>query len=303
MKTEKNINCEGSQIAENQAFIAEMMEFRAQVQNLEFKNRSRAALETGIGQLTGVNTSAKTEHGESLPVPVFTSILYLAPAKISGFEMCPGRTKECTGACLFTSGRAKIEIWAGLSNIQRARIRRTWLYIFNTQYFMDWVTAEITAARAKHQGPGAVYAVRLNGTSDISWEHVETQGFSNIFQVFPDVTFYDYTKMFKRQIADIQNYSLTFSYTGRNKSQSIRKLQEGENVAVVFLGKLPEYWNGFKVIDGDVSDYRPGDCKGVVVGLRFKAVANKQIMSTLQENIFVVDPEGPECQGVMREAA
>jgi hypothetical protein len=37
---------------------------------------------------------------------------------------------------------------------------------------------------------------------------------------------------------------------------------------------LPSEWNGFKVIDGDISDLRFQDETGVVIGLRLKASNN-----------------------------
>ena len=51
----------------------------------------------------------------------------------------------------------------------------------------------------------------------------------------------------------------------------------GINVAVVFTTSrseaLPETWNRFPVIDGDLHDCRFLDPTGVVVGLRAKGVA------------------------------
>jgi hypothetical protein len=44
--------------------------------------------------------------------------LSLAPAKLSGFEMCRGRSKGCTAACLNTAGRGQQTI------TQRARIAK-----------------------------------------------------------------------------------------------------------------------------------------------------------------------------------
>jgi hypothetical protein len=51
---------------------------------------------------------------------------------------------------------------------------------------------------------------------------------------------------------------------------------------------LPTSWNGYKVVDGDISDYRPDDEKGVIVGLRFKLVKEKEINASLSTNKFVV---------------
>ena len=47
--------------------------------------------------------------------------------------------------------------------------------------------------------------VRLNGTSDIQWEHQLVDG-RNVFEIFPDVLFYDYTKIPTRKVSHINNY-------------------------------------------------------------------------------------------------
>ena len=47
----------------------------------------------------------------------------------------------------------------------------------------------------------------------------------------------------------------------------LRILNEGGNVAVVFRGKLPESYLGFPVVNGDDTDLRFLDPKGVIVGL------------------------------------
>jgi len=61
-------------------------------------------------------------------------------------------------------------------------------------------------------------------------------------------------------------------------------LGQGGNVAIVFRGELPKTWNGFDVIDGDESDLRFLDKKGVVVGLVEKGLAKKD------KSGFVVEP-------------
>ena len=167
---------------------------------------------------------------------------------------------------------------------------------------MDWLTDEIRNKQYQYQGPGNIFAARLNGTSDIKWESVECQGFSNIFEVFPDVTFYDYTKIPGRKIDHIKNYSLTFSFTGRNILDALQVLENQGNVAIVFNtlknSELPISWKGYTVIDGDVTDYRPGDCKGCVVGLRFKHTDNETVNKAAIISPFIVDPKSPDCQHV-----
>ena len=118
----------------------------------------------------------------------------------------------------------------------------------------------------------------MNGTSDLSWEKYEVvrggEVFTNIFAAFPDIQFYDYTKVIGRKVAGIKNYHLTFSRAEDNESDALSILQSGYNVAVVFgiesATELPKSWNGYTVIDGTATDLRFLDPKNSVVGLSWK---------------------------------
>jgi hypothetical protein len=122
--------------------------------------------------------------------------------------------------------------------------------------------------------------IRLNGTSDIRWENIRAKNGKNIFEIFPNVIFYDYTKDFKRTKAlsgHWSNYHLTFSITEskRNQKEAFKLLDKGVNVAVVFNGIIPNKFKDNEVINGDKHDLRFLDKKGVVVGLTAKGDAKK----------------------------
>ena len=257
-----------------------------------FKNRSQAKKEKGISSITGINTSSKLAHNEE--VGVYTSVFYGAPARNSGYETCPNATDACRGACLYASGLVKVETYAGKNTIKKCRVNRTKLFFEDQAFFMAWVIAELKAAQAKAKRDGMVYSVRLNGTTDIAWETVKVDG-KTIFEIFPDVQFYDYTKSFERMSLNISNYHLTFSYTGEgdNVRQSLELLAAGRNVAVVFDTKrgreLPTTMAGFEVIDGDVTDYRPADKAGCWVGLRLKMQASAKRNEIAIESDFVIN--------------
>lgn len=159
---------------------------------------------------------------------------------------------------------------------------------------MQWLIAEIKAYQKKAVKDGMGFSVRLNGTSDIDWAKVLYNG-KNIFEIFPEIEFYDYTKNPNKFKYVPKNYHLTFSYTGRNAEVCKALLEQGINVAVVFNVKkgqvLPAMFGGYKVIDGDLTDYRPSDGKGIIIGLRFKEIADKQAMKALKQSVFVVNPE------------
>jgi hypothetical protein len=124
---------------------------------------------------------------------------------------------------------------------------------------------------------------RLNGTSDLSFEKYEVlrdgQSYENIFKAFPEVQFYDYTKILGRKINTIANYHLTFSNADGNEADVARAIAQGYNVATVFGQKktepMPSAFMELPVFNGDESDLRFLDPKGVVVGLYAKGKAKK----------------------------
>jgi hypothetical protein len=213
-----------------------------------------------------------------------TYILHLAPADLSGREVCPKRTIGCTNACLNTAGRGGIMKKGETTNIiQQARIRKTKMFFDNRNEFMDLLVKDILLAVKQSAKLGLIPVFRLNGTSDLSWEKypVKMGGivYSNIFEAFPNVQFYDYTKVLGRKVSGISNYPLTFSAADGNQIDIIRARAQGYNIAVVFGLKktepMPDSYLGLPVFNGDESDLRFLDPKQVVVGLYAKGKAKK----------------------------
>jgi hypothetical protein len=122
------------------------------------------------------------------------------------------------------------------------------------------------------ESKGLVPCVRLNGTSDIRWETVRDADGLTVFDRHPGVIFYDYTKIADRDVSDIPNYTLTFSLAESNDSDARKALRQGMNVAAVFR-TVPDTFLRRTVVDGDESDLRFLDPKGVVVGLKAKGPA------------------------------
>lgn len=161
-----------------------------------------------------------------------------------------------------------------MKNVQTARINKTKFLFQDREAFLAQLHKEITAGVKKAQKYDKTPCVRLNLTSDIPWEAKQFffEG-KSIFDHFPDLAFYDYTKgsirMHKFLAGKMpKNYSLTFSRSEETSDdRMLRILNEGGNVAVVFRGKLPESYLGFPVVNGDDTDLRFLDPKGVIVGL------------------------------------
>jgi len=209
-----------------------------------------------------------------------TYILHLAPATLSGYNTCPKATAGCKSACLNTAGRGGLFKKGTTTNvIQQARIRKTQFFYEKRDCFMRTLVADIELAIKQSAKKGLIPVFRLNGTSDISWEKYEVDGFSNIFARFPNVQFYDYTKVLGRKVSHIPNYHLTFSSADGNDIDVSKAISQGYNIATVFGIKktdtLPSTYNGLTVYNGDESDLRFLDPKGVVVGLYAKGKAKK----------------------------
>lgn len=241
---------------------------------MKFTTIGNAKKLTGLSYLGSVASSSKIAKG--LKYNEMTYILYLAPANQSGYEVCPMRTEECTNACLNESGHNRIDVKKNAIN--KARIAKTKLFFEQREFFMGWLVTEINKARNDAFAKGYTFSVRLNGTSDIQPTLFKYNG-KVIFDVFNEVTFYDYTKVANRfKLLDkYTNYDLTYSFSGYNMLQSLELLSENKGrVAMVFEGKqLPKSFMGYKVIDGDAYDMRHLDEQGVIVGLKFKFVRNK----------------------------
>lgn len=244
--------------------------------------------------LLSVNADAKTIKGTKRGY--LTGVLYLAPHKLSGRNLCPNASPGCIATCLNTAGRG------AFNSVQQARIAKTQRFTNNRVAFLYQLVKDIKSLDVKAKRNNMIPLVRLNGTSDIPWENVSYHDPAiktcpcNIMQTFPSIQFYDYTKSARRMILFLggklpRNYHLTFSRSECNDYDAMQVLGYGGNVAVVFStkkgAKLPKTWNNFKVIDGDRDDIRHRDnahsangassirARGVVIGLRAKGKARK----------------------------
>jgi hypothetical protein len=200
--------------------------------------------------------------------------IHLAPANLSGYNVCQWASRGCTKVCLNTSGHG------AFSTVQEARIKKTKLLKEQFSVFAAQLIKEVKAAVKSAAKKGMRLAIRLNLTSDIPWELLDVQDGKTIFELFPEVTWYDYTKGYKRMLDFLDgkmptNYSLTFSRSESNERHVHAIRARGGNVAVVFRRSLPASWHGTPVVNGDKNDLRFLDARGVVVGLVEKGKARK----------------------------
>lgn len=188
-----------------------------------------------------------------------------------GVSVCPMASAGCASACLYGSGKGS------MSNVIKGRTNKTEFFLSDRGEFLKMLYIEIAQLQLKHELEKTKFAIRLNVTSDISWEKFKIKDGKNIFELFPNVTFYDYTKnylRFKNKLP--KNYHLTFSRSETNNEIALAMLEKGVNVAIPF-DEVPKTYMGYKVIDGDISDLRFQDPKGVIVGLKYKNLTGKGV--------------------------
>lgn len=209
-----------------------------------------------------------------------TRILYLAPAfqNSKKYTVCSHASEGCIASCLFSAGRGAFQ------SVQVARSRRTEFMLRHRAEFLQLLFKEIERFNALMKKRGTIGAVRLNGTSDMDFLYLLEKAGTPV-QSFKHLRFYDYTKnhvkwhrynMMNRMFLGGVNYTLCFSRSECNQDETLRVLQSGGTVSVVFRDdKLPETWNGFRVVDGDKRDDLMLDNRNVVLGLRAKGKAKK----------------------------
>jgi hypothetical protein len=228
-------------------------------------------------QLLSINADAKTIKGQK--IGVLTGIMYFAPAKISGYQVCAfAKIAQCENACLYTAGRG------GFNSVQKARINKTKRFFEDREAFFNDLVYSIKAVINKANKLGLKPAIRLNGTSDLLWEKesfiYKGQFYNNIMEFFPNTAFYDYTKYFNRDNLPA-NYDLTFSYSNVESFQKYNKLARLNSalsrIAVVFRSAdvIPAQFLDLPVINGDETDVRFMDDKNVIIGLYAKGKGRK----------------------------
>tara|TARA_R100001594_G_scaffold150318_2_gene211001 strand:- start:321 stop:1061 length:741 start_codon:yes stop_codon:yes gene_type:complete len=226
-------------------------------------------------KLLNIDKNAKTVKGQKYGY--MTAILYLASSNLSGFNICPQASEGCKKACLVSSGHGAFK------NVLNGRINKTRWFIQERESFLIQLKKEINQFIKLAERKGLKPCVRLNGTSDISFEN------TTIFSDFPNVQFYDYTKVYKRALKHAEgkmpsNYHLTYSLNEDNKDLAFNILKLGGNISAVFRKYIPKIFKGYKVVNADESDLRFNDPKNVICGLIAKGKAKTDFSGFVLDN-------------------
>jgi hypothetical protein len=190
----------------------------------------------------------------------------------------------CEKACLYSAGRG------AFNSVQQSRIDKAKWFHADRASFMVQIVRNIEGLIRKATDKGMTPLVRLNGTSDIRWESIPVTykgtTYPNVMALFPEVQFYDYTKLSNRKNVPT-NYDLTFSYSGTLAYQKFvnQAKAAGMRIAAVFrnVEDIPATFLALDCVDGDDSDIRHMDPQGVVVALYAKGAAKHDTTG------FVVD--------------
>jgi hypothetical protein len=218
-------------------------------------------------KLLSVNADTKTI--KSNKAGFLTGILYLAPYNLSGVNLCPfAKVAECHVACLNTAGRGVF------NNVKEARLRKAKLFNDNRGEFMAQLIEDINKLKREAKKKNLQPVIRLNGTSDIEWENIRA-GEYTIFDLFPDLQFYDYTKNPNRKNLPA-NYDLTFSYSGVESFIKFNRQALANNMRIATVFRImPSEFLGRQVINGDDHDARFIEDKNLVIGLKAKGKARQ----------------------------
>jgi len=241
--------------------------------------------------LAASNTKLRKTSGETVGYRIVS--LPLAPADSSGHEVCPHSTPSCRAACVGGEGVGLASVFP---MIMRQRREKTRFFFEQRSEALAQLMREIERQERIADDEGLTLAVRLNTFSDLPWE---ARAWGSIPQSFPNVQFYDYSKVYGRAGKLPANYSICWSWTEKPKDQQSCHglLIDGWNVSIVFgqhgrgfTGpraydqRLPGWvdieGDRFMVFDGDKSDLRfldPGPTtsgRGRVCGLRLKSATN-----------------------------
>ena len=235
-----------------------------------------------LGSILGDTLANPKIIKSMIELKIRTLPLNLAPAKMSGYQVCPDASPDCEAFCLHSAGNPVY-----LAAKTKSRIAKTRLFFENRNLFLAMMVKELQREVRKAAKDAVTLAMRPNMTSDVPLEKYSCTYTGKrmpiidmIHLLAPAMPIYDYTKNPRRDMSR-EFYTFTFSLSEKNETDAVAQLERGINVAVVFDTKagqpLPSHYTlggkVFEVINGDKHDVRYTDPKGVIVGLTAKGAA------------------------------
>lgn len=217
-------------------------------------------------------------------------------------NLCKKATNGCAISCVYHQGILKNSDFSK-HRIKQARIKRTLRFLIQRENFFAQLIKEIKALIRKAKRKDFIPTIQLNGTSDILWEKekftYEEKEYKNLMELFPEITFFDYTKfdILKSRKKLPKNYFLTYSRAGKHKGTLVdpweflkNNLDNKIDIAVIFTKEIKNYvlenrtYNDYKIIDGDLYNCRTYDRvqredeNGIIIAL--EAAAKTDINSS-----------------------
>ena len=224
---------------------------------------------------TGGNTKLRKNNRD---VKVRVAGLSLIPDD----RVCPMRhIAGCAAPCLRWAGRGPMP-----SVVTGRQSKLDYLYS-DRLGFISQLKREIGNFERLCSKAGVIPYIRLNVISDVRWE---STAYGQIPQAFPNVNFYDYSKVANRLNKTPDNYKLMFSYSPAVKFQPQVRLAMAANVpmSAVFYPAIPDTFLGAKVINGDNSDIEnlKYSYPNYIIGLKYKN-ANGRGIDPIDETFVV----------------
>ena len=272
---------------------------------LSAKEYKEILVEIGVSYLGCFSQSAKLIKNQEV-ANVITYNINLMPWNWSGHQVC-ACGEHCHFWCLNGSGRnCGDTIMRGFegSIINRARIKKTKLFFEDRDTFLNLMYYEIRKTQRYAETRGYGFSIRVNCTSDLNLRLFMYDGeHTNILDEFPDVQFYDYTKVPANfdVSKEYKNYYMVASFDGYNHKFIRDVLENGGNVAVVFeqeAKNFPIAYRGYPVIDGTKTDliytYPQG---GYIVGLEMHRTASMYDKGRFirPDTPFIIKEDDPAC--------
>ena len=209
--------------------------------------------------------------------------LSLAPNIMNSkrINICGKNSDSCTRNCLVFSGFNSMSI--------NSKIKKTDMFLSDRVGFMRKIIVELGYQYELAKLDGLQLSCRMNLYSDLNFMNLKVDG-KTIYEWYPQMQHIEYTRYWNRY-SKFPNLHYTYSADKANVTDEdiIKQCKKGLNVAMIYRGKLPTEWNGIPCINGDISDLRNTDPKGVIVALKHKNSIVKGISNDkLLENNTII---------------